>query len=44
MRGILIDWLNGVHHKFKLRGETLFLTVDMIDRFCTENIMLRSNF
>lgn len=34
MRGILIDWLIGVHKKYVLRAETLFLTVDMIDRYC----------
>lgn len=44
MRGILIDWLIGVHHKFKLRSETLFITADLIDRFCGETLVLRSNF
>lgn len=33
MREILIDWLVEVHLKFKLRPETLFLTVNLIDRF-----------
>ncbi|CAA3029957.1 G2/mitotic-specific cyclin-2-like [Olea europaea var. sylvestris] len=33
MRAILIDWLIEVHHKFDLRDETLFLTVNLIDRF-----------
>ena len=33
MRGILIDWLVDVHIKFKLRPETLFLTVNLIDRY-----------
>lgn len=33
MRAILIDWLVDVHLKFKLVPETLFLTVNMIDRF-----------
>lgn len=33
MRGILIDWLIDVHIKFKLRAETLFLTVNLIDRY-----------
>ncbi|EPS62606.1 hypothetical protein M569_12186, partial [Genlisea aurea] len=33
MRAILIDWLIQVHHKFQLRQETLFLTVNLIDRF-----------
>ena len=33
MRSILIDWLVEVHLKFKLMPETLYLTVNLIDRF-----------
>ncbi|KAJ3691337.1 hypothetical protein LUZ61_020501 [Rhynchospora tenuis] len=33
MRGILIDWLIEVHYKLELLDETLFLTVNLIDRF-----------
>ncbi|KAK6939222.1 Cyclin, C-terminal domain [Dillenia turbinata] len=33
MRGILIDWLIEVHYKFELMEETLYLTVNIIDRF-----------
>ena len=33
MRGILIDWLIEVHLKFKLVPETLYLTVNLIDRY-----------
>ena len=33
MRAILIDWLVDVHFKFKLVSDTLFLTVNLIDRF-----------
>ncbi|PSS21811.1 G2/mitotic-specific cyclin-1 like [Actinidia chinensis var. chinensis] len=33
MRAILIDWLIEVHYKFDLMEETLFLTVNLIDRF-----------
>ncbi|KAM3344608.1 hypothetical protein P3S68_024317 [Capsicum galapagoense] len=33
MRGILIDWLIEVHYKFELMGETLYLTMNLIDRF-----------
>jgi hypothetical protein len=35
MRAILIDWLIDVHYKFKLLPETLFITVNLIDRFMT---------
>ena len=33
MRYILLDWLIEVHLKFKLLPETLFLTVNILDRF-----------
>ena len=33
MRQILVDWLVEVHLKFKLLPETLFLTVNIIDRY-----------
>ncbi len=35
MRGILVDWLVDVHVKFKLVPETLYLTVNIIDRYLT---------
>ena len=33
MRAILIDWLIDVHHRFKLATETLYLTINIIDRY-----------
>lgn len=33
MRAILLDWLVDVHKKYKLRAETLFLAVQIIDRY-----------
>jgi cyclin B len=33
MRAILIDWLVEVHMKYKLRLETLFLTINLLDRY-----------
>ena len=39
MRSILIDWIIDVHHKFGFTDETLFMTVLIIDRYCSiENI------
>ena len=32
MRTVLVDWLIEVHLKFKLLPETLYLTVNLIDR------------
>jgi G2/mitotic-specific cyclin 2 len=39
MRGILIDWLIEVHASFRLLPETLFLTVNIIDRFLSAEIV-----
>jgi hypothetical protein len=36
MRAILVDWLIEVHMKFKLAPETLFLTIEIIDRFLSK--------
>lgn len=33
MRAILIDWLVEVHLKFRLMPETLYLTINLIDRY-----------
>lgn len=42
MREILIDWLVEVHYKFKLRRETLFLTINVIDRFLERRAVSRT--
>ena len=42
MRAILVDWLIEVHYKFKLLPETLFLTVNLIDRFLERNDVVRT--
>ncbi|KAJ1652875.1 B-type cyclin [Dispira simplex] len=39
MRGILIDWLVQVHHRFRLLPETLFLCVNYIDRFLSHKVV-----
>ncbi len=41
MRAILIDWLVDVHLKFKLVNETLFLAVNMIDRYLEKSQVTR---
>ena len=41
MRAILIDWLIDVHLKFKLVPETLYLTVNLIDRYLSQNAIPR---
>jgi len=42
MRAILIDWLVEVHLKFKLMVETLYLTVNLIDRFLEKEQITRN--
>lgn len=44
MRSILIDWLVQVHHRFNLLPETLFLTINYIDRFLTIKVVSLSKF
>lgn len=39
MRGLLTDWLIEVHHKFRLLPETLFLTVNLVDRFLSARVV-----
>jgi cyclin B len=42
MRSILIDWLVEVHLKFKLVSESLYLTVNLIDRYLEREQVHRS--
>lgn len=39
MRSILVDWLVEVHTKFRLLPETLFLAVNIIDRFLSLRVV-----
>mmetsp|Transcript_15918 Transcript_15918/g.34458 ORF Transcript_15918/g.34458 Transcript_15918/m.34458 type:complete len:376 (+) Transcript_15918:240-1367(+) len=41
MRSILVDWLVEVHLKFKLVPETLYLTVNIIDRYLVKTEVSR---
>lgn len=43
MRAILVDWLVDVHLKFKLVPETLFLTVNLIDRYLSKETVSKEN-
>jgi len=42
MRAILVDWLIEVHYKFKLMAETLYLTMNLIDRYLERCDVLRT--
>lgn len=41
MRGILVDWLISVQQKYKLKAETLFLTVNILDRYLEQKTTAR---
>lgn len=42
MRAILVDWLVEVHQRFNLTPETLFLTINIIDRYISKKEILRT--
>lgn len=44
MRSILVSWLVEVHLKFKLLPETLYITVALIDKFCSLAKVSRSEY
>lgn len=44
MRAILISWLIEVHLKFKLLPETLFVTINLIDRYSEKKQILKLNY
>ncbi|XP_057956204.1 G2/mitotic-specific cyclin S13-7-like [Malania oleifera] len=41
MRSILVDWLIEVHNKFELMPETLYLTINVVDRYLSMNFVSR---
>lgn len=42
MRGILLNWLVEVHHKFRLKPETLYLCFNLLDRFLSKCFVKRN--
>jgi len=43
MRSILLNWIVEVHHKFKLEPQTLYLTVNLLDRFLSTSCVINDN-
>ncbi|MCL7024373.1 hypothetical protein MKW94_019822 [Papaver nudicaule] len=41
MRMELVDWLIYVHNRFRLTPETLYLTVNIVDRYLALNLLVR---
>lgn len=44
MRTILINWIIMVHKNFRLKEDTLFLAITIIDRYTAKNIVKRKNY
>nr|XP_043627564.1 G2/mitotic-specific cyclin S13-7-like isoform X2 [Erigeron canadensis] len=44
MRAILIDWLIEVHRKFELMPESLYLTINIVDRYLSVRTVPRKEF
>ena len=44
MRSTLISWLIEVHLKYQLQPETLFITVNIVDRYCQTKEVKRSDY
>jgi G2/mitotic-specific cyclin-B, other len=43
MRSILVDWIIEVHFQFKLKVESLFLTINLIDRYLEKIKVTKEN-
>merc|ERR1740130_2105828 len=41
MRGILVDWLVSVQQKYKLKAETLFMAISLLDRYLEQKATAR---
>lgn len=44
MRAVLVDWLIEVHTRFRLLPETLFLAVNIVDRFLSSKVVPLDKF
>ena len=44
MRNILVEWLVEVHNKMGLRYETLYMTIFLVDKFCTRRTVSKSEY
>ena len=43
MRAYLVDWLAELHFRFKLRAETLYVTVGIIDHFLSKDNSIKKS-
>lgn len=43
MRAVIVDWMVDVHRNFRLRDDTLFITVNLLDRFLAKKRVHRNH-
>lgn len=43
MRGILLEWIAELHHKFKMFPETLYTVAMIIDKYLSKKIGKKDN-
>ncbi len=44
MRAVLINWLLSIHAKLKLKPQTFFIAVQLLDKYCLKKEVERKNF
>ncbi len=44
MRAVLVEWMTGIHRHFRLFQDSLFLAVNIVDRFLTTTLISRKCF
>lgn len=44
MRPYLLDFLLETHHTFQLLPETLFLTINLLDRYCSKRVVYKRHY
>ena len=43
-RSILVSWLIEVHTKYDMNPETLYITVNLVDRYCEQRNVTRAQY
>lgn len=43
MRGVLLDWIVELHHKYKMFPQTLYATIMIIDTYLAKKVMKKEN-
>lgn len=43
MRGVLLDWIVELHHKYKMFPQTLYATIMIIDTYLAKKVIKKEN-